>query len=243
MLSDYLVMEKMKTKSRKPPVASAKAKRLSARKPPVASASEAVLAIKDCDAAPAAPAAAAPAAASLAKTSPKEDAEPKAEASVAETTPDEVAAPQAKRRHIGKSAPGACEERATAPVVAIAAAAPRACEGVAAAPVVATAAAAPAVAVLEHSTAALWTLTPPMKKARAFAVVTSADRGFEIVKRIRPKPSVNHEKTRSQFLVRSGDLKLKSETFQYINPETMAQAEADARKLHATWVDLWSRRP
>ena len=68
---------------------------------------------------------------------------------------------------------------------------------------------------------------PPMKKARS---------SYNF------KPTISHEKSRRQFLVRSGELKLKSVAFMYKEDCAAAKAEEDARGLLSTWHGLWGAR-
>ena len=55
----------------------------------------------------------------------------------------------------------------------------------------------------------------------------------------RAKPAINHEKTRSQFLVRSGVLGFKSKQFKYSSAASKADAEKNARDLLKNWQDAW----
>jgi hypothetical protein len=58
----------------------------------------------------------------------------------------------------------------------------------------------------------------------------------------RKMPTVNHEKTRRQYLVRSGNLGLKSVNFKYGSAAEQVQAEADARRLLQTHLAMWERK-
>ena len=85
-------------------------------------------------------------------------------------------------------------------------------------------AAAPAPLATAGARAEIASPAPPLKKGK------SRD------------PSICHEKSRFQFLVRSGELLLKSEAFRYNDDCTAAKAEEDAQRLLTTWTGLWNAR-